>query len=471
MKDLKEFIIKYKYILLFILGFCLLYIRSSYNFKNPIVYAEEGVWLSDIMESGFRWTVINARSDYFTFFITGMIKFADVIDMELFKGNLSYIPYIFAVISYAFISFIAILPSLTFGDRLNKWGKLFLFFGIILLPMGHSATEIIGRVLQFHFYMWIMVFCLLIYRYDNKEKRKWLIVLTDLLILGCIATNPSVLLLVFVYALIELYNIVKKYINKKKINIKEMFALEFSKYSTWQMVIFFLAVLILGLIIIYKMTHAVMDFEEGGKVSNIVEFLIRSISYIFVWPFYDSLNIKTGIIVLILTIVFYLYNYILVKPNSKKLYAISTASLFAITLITLKSRFFLTNHLEHFTAFAVPDRYYILMNMTSLFPIAFIISDGFEKCRRLLKLEAYALMIFFIGVVIVNKNNVIIQHEDNYLDWFSGVTFEERMNNAYLNNSVKKGSKNENMDVYEVDIDPWWKMEVPVDRLKRSIGK
>ncbi len=473
MQEFKEFLDKYKFIFLFVLGIVILYCRNAYNLKNPIMYAEDGVWFSDIMKNGLGWSIVNSRSDYFVLLLATMLKFADLIDIVVFSSNLKYVPYIITIISYTFITLVAILPFLTLGKRVNNYGKLFLYFGILLLPMGTTNTEILGRILQSHFYMWIITFCLLVYRFDNKDKRKILLIITDILLLCTIATFPSVLLLVLGYALIEMFYIIKRNFydikmkkNEKRFNfnkIKSVIKTEFKKFSTWSLFIFCLLVFILGIVLLIKMNHSTMNFETGGNVYNIVEFLVRGMCYIFIWPFYDNLNIVSGSIIIIITLIFYIINYFFIDKKSKKFYLICLFSFFLITITTLVSRFYLTYHLVHFTIRSVPDRYYILMNMTSLFPIAILVSDWIKNKKIIKKVSTFIILGYFILLNMIYHEQ-IFQFEKNYMVWLSGMSFEERLYESYINNNL-----NEEKNCYIVEIDPEWKMDVPIERMLKSV--
>ena len=397
------------------------------------------------------------------------MKIADIIDIYVFSGNISYIPYILAIISYRYIVFVALLPSLTLGNRVNKWGKLFLFFGILLLPMGTTATEIIGKTLQFHFYTWIVAFCLLIYRYDNKNTKKISILLSDLLVLACIESFPIVLILVFIYALFELKDIVKKYFMNGRTfinNLRESITCELHKFSFKQMMVFFIIVGVLGIRLILKMKGYESPEPLHGTLDNIVEFLVRGISYIFIWPFYGKLNNVSGVIVLLLTCLFYIFGYIYINRESRKTYLISLGSFIIITLITVSTRFFLTRHLYQFTYQTVPDRYYILMNFTSMFPVAIIISDGLKRnSRKMIKLLGAVLIIYF-GVIFVINRNFIFQGKENRMPWLTNITFRERLNNSYASNRLSEDGKD-----YVVTIDPEWTMLVPRDRMEKSVNR
>lgn len=467
--ELKSFLRQYKYIILFLAGILILFVRTSYNLKVPTMYAEDGVWYSNIMHHGFLWTAFNSRQDYDVFLIAGLLKIADIIDYAIFDGDISFIPYIIAIISYCFISFVAVLPSITLGKRINKYGKLFLFLGILLMPMGTTATEIIGKTLQFHFYTWIIAFCLLIYRYDNKDKKRLSILLSDFLILICLEQFPIVVLLIFIYCLLELKRYYKSNFKNIKITwyrLKDAVRKELSKTSTKQFILFSLIAAVLAVRLLIKMAGYDAPDQGTGNQANIIEFLVRGMSYIFVWAFYDHLNLKLGLLILILTFMFYFIGYVYINKESRKTYIIAMLSFIGITIITLSSRFFLTDHLAHFTYRTVPDRYYLLMNYTSLFPISIIISDTFKQnSRKFIKLLGLFIIVYLIVTFMFN-NKLIIQGKENRMPWLTNITFKERLNDSYNNNKII----NDGSD-YLVDIDPWWTMEVPRERMLKSIEK
>ncbi len=87
MKELKIFLIKYKYIILFLLGIFLLFCRNAYNFMMPTMYAEDGKWLGQILASGTWSTLLHARGDYFVAIPILLLKLADIIDIVFGGGG------------------------------------------------------------------------------------------------------------------------------------------------------------------------------------------------------------------------------------------------------------------------------------------------------------------------------------------------------------------------------------------------
>ena len=87
MKELKNFFIKYKYIILFLLGIFLLFCRNAYNFMMPTMYAEDGYWFGRILTSGTWDTLLHARIDFFVAIPVLLLKLADIIDIVFGGGG------------------------------------------------------------------------------------------------------------------------------------------------------------------------------------------------------------------------------------------------------------------------------------------------------------------------------------------------------------------------------------------------
>ncbi|MCO4108943.1 hypothetical protein KGH51_21945, partial [Citrobacter freundii] len=73
-------------LVLFIFGVLLLVLRYTDPFLNPILYAEDGVWVGQGLSYGWINTVFHARSDYFTVYnILGL--YISTIISSFFTGN------------------------------------------------------------------------------------------------------------------------------------------------------------------------------------------------------------------------------------------------------------------------------------------------------------------------------------------------------------------------------------------------
>lgn len=449
MKKILLFLEKYKYVLLVLLGLIILYFRSAHNLFYPNIYAEDGAWLTNIWNEGYLQSVFTSRQDYFVFGLVSQLKIADFLCNIFFGGNIVYLPYTIAFVSYIFYICVALLPCFLLRKRLSKFSQIFLYFMILLLPMGITSNEIIGRILQGHFYIWFITFCLLAYRYDHKEENKYLIGIIDLGILACICTNPVVLIEIAVYILIEFYNILKKYYKKGIsyiVNIKRIISIPYCKH----LLLFCSILLIVGIILSVRMIgYQDLEVHNPANFDNTIEFLVRSLIYPLVFPFYNNLNNTVGILLLILMLVIYIVGYLFIDKKNRNFYLISIISTICITFIMLITRSYLTGSLLGYVEENIPDRYFLAMNISSLVTITIIISN--MKKSKVIHYLSLVLIIYCVSVYSVNYKKIFIYKQNKCLA-ITSITFKEQLKNAKFD---------EEKNYYVVEIDPWWEIEIP----------
>lgn len=442
-----KFFKKYYLLILFILGLLILYFRSAHNILFPNIYAEDGKWLANIWNRGTLWTILNARNDYLTFWLIIELKISDVICNLIYGGNIAYIPKTIYFVSLMSYTIIAMIPVLFLKKRLSKFAQLFLFFMILLLPMGNTSNEVLGRILQGHFFMWFIAFCLLIYRYDNKIEKKINTLFVDILLSTIVCTNPVVLIEIVVYFIIELFEIYKKNGNNiRNLNIKKILNDKYIK----QLLCFGLAIMMIGIFMVIKtINYKDLEVHNLPNYKNTIEFFVRSFLYPYIFPFYKNLNNIIGIILLLFMLTIYFIAYKKISEKNKKIYILSIVSTISIAVITFITRAYLTASLLGYSDNNIPDRYFMIMNISNLITPAIIISE-FNKT----KFTEYFCYIFlaYIACIYINYCEYIFIFDKNECLAITDITFDERLKNAKYDEKRK---------VYDVDIDPWWKIEIP----------
>ena len=439
MNSIKKHLSKYINVYLVVLGFVILLLRGYYNLETPIIYVEDGDWLSYMWQHGYLKTVFGVRGDYPVFWLVTLLKISDVLCTVLFSGNISYLPYTIFFVSTVCYIFVTILPFILLKDKFGKKACLLIYLSILLLPLGNTSNEILGRILQGHFFMWYIVFILLIYRYYNEKNLKKLLV-TDCFIISCLLTNPVVAIEIAAYILFSFY---KKFIKKEVFYNKK-----------YQLVIFLTS----GVLMLYLFIRMIIYKAEPVDViitsNNTIEFFVKSLLYPFVFGIYDSLNDYLSLILLFLMFIYYYFAYKKMKKETQTLFIISIASTLAITLIMYFTRSFLRGCLLGYKTANVPDRYFFLMNICNL--VTFSITFNAWNRSKLLKYFSI-LIILLVGVEYVNNIEMIFPKENKCLA-VSNVTFKERLNNSGYN------TQNGN---FVVEIDPYWKMEIPPYKMKK----
>lgn len=468
MNKVKKFVYDYRYILLFLLGMTIMILRSSFGLKYPSLYAEDGIWTSYLLKNGYSWTVLNARADYFPIVIVTMLQLAKTLSDIFTNGDISYIPIFSFYISCIYFTFVAMLPAMTLGKRINWIAKLFLFLGLLCIPLGNSYTEILGRTLQCHFYIWIIVFCLLVYRYDNKNNKKFLITLIDIALIPLIMTFPSVLLEYGIYGLIEIYDIIKKYFLKNRQSFKDKFKLmfksEIKKYHIKSLIISFIVIFLLSIYILMRMKNANMDFDTGFNYKNMIEIIIRVFIFNFVFGFYNKLNNPISVIIIILYASLIIYSFFKMENKSRSFYIISLLSFISIGIITLASRGSITFFQNGYSD-TYPDRYYMCTNAMALFPISVIVSEGFKNKRNVLKYIAIFMIVIMLINILLSFNNIFAL-SSNKTSWIKNKSLKDRIQESFNLDKRTEDGKN-----YIVDIDPEWTFEIPLELIDNSVKK
>lgn len=460
---MKNLIKNYYILILFFVALVVFMLRSSFVLNHPSFYAEDGIWTGLIFNKGAIWTILNARQDYYPITIVLMIDLAKHLSAIFFGNDISTIPVFLYFISCVFYSLVAILPVITLKKRLNKYARLFIYLGILLLPLGTSTTEVLGRTLQTHFYIWIITLCLLIYRYDHKTTNKFNIFIIDIALILLVPTFPSVLLIYGTYGLIEIYNIIYNYYfynrgyKEKRITLaktKEMFICELSKFHIKSLLISAFIILIFALKIFIRMKNSSMDFGSGMS-SNIIEIIVRTFIFPIVYGIYNNLNNQISLLIIIAFILFLVAGYFTIKKESRNFYIILLLAYLSIGVITITTRSSITLFLNNYQT-SYPDRYYMLTNAMMFFPIGVIISDWLIQSRQGLKIFAM-LIIFSVLFIAVFNYKKIFRLEKNDLPWITERDFKSQIIDSY-----NSDNRTNDGNYYIIEIDPEWEMSLPV---------
>lgn len=165
---------------------------------NPILYAEDGVWVGQGLSYGWINTVFHARSDYFTVYnILGL--YISTIISSFFTGNpLILLPQSIALVSFSFYSLIAVLVFNFSKRSCSLFISYSLYVLVLFLPLGSSQSEILGRLLQIGFYM--PVFSLCIFEYMRTSRSKLYSYMAAVMIFLAAATNPVVVPIIYLMA-------------------------------------------------------------------------------------------------------------------------------------------------------------------------------------------------------------------------------------------------------------------------------
>lgn len=331
---------------LLVLGMALLLTRNPDLLLDPIVFAEDGAWVGTGLTNGWLWTFVHARGDYFVTLNVAMLYLATQISLLITGNALQLLAESIVFVSLSFYSGIATLSFFVMRKAFPFLDSFMLYLLLLLIPLGFSQNEVIGRALQVGFYMPFLA-CLLIACRDSARSQYARAGL-DVLLITCAGTNPVVCVLIGAYLAWETF--------RRK-------SLVSSLQANW-----FLLVLLIGfMLLIVPRLGGRGGIPGDFNIDNFIEvFLGRAVIYPFIFPWYQSFNDLRTVTVFLLWLVVVVAGW----RSSRSVSARYLIILFGVSLpiydvITLAMRPGLTNFLSGYHT-SHPDRYLMGLNVFSI---------------------------------------------------------------------------------------------------------
>lgn len=137
---------KRMYFLLFIVGIFICFFRASYSVLSPVMYTEDGSWISALIENGLIDTCLKAKGSYLVVGNILLLQISWWLNFLFFGKNLAYLPIFVALVSFFYYVLLAFFPVWLLKRTLDIKARIFLYFAILCVPMGTSISEIYGRI-------------------------------------------------------------------------------------------------------------------------------------------------------------------------------------------------------------------------------------------------------------------------------------------------------------------------------------
>lgn len=373
------------YSTLFLVGVLFLFFRNPDPIINPVVYAEDGTWVALGLREGWISAFVFSREDYFVFLNTLLLYISSVISAAT-SGGIEHLPYAIAFVSYSFYSAFSLLAFITIKQVSSTVFAAFGFLLVLMIPLGSTQNEIIGRILQIGFFMPALAVMLFFWR-DRCESILNRVAI-DFAIFISAGTNPVVFVFAFVYFLHELFLNKFELVGVLKKNALLVFLLSA------------LAIAILPRLGGHGGIHGDL------VVNNLIEAVVsRSILFSFVFPWYGILS--NAICLLILSI-FILIIFVAIKASdsleAKKLIYAMVIAIAIYTLLAMLMRPGLTGILNQYRT-TFPDRYFMGINvLVSMLAVLSVSQLVFNVKTRMLGALVGA---FFIFVYIYGLSEIV----------------------------------------------------------------
>lgn len=417
-------------LVLFIFGVLLLVLRYTDPFLNPILYAEDGVWVGQGLSYGWINTVFHARSDYFTVYnILGL--YISTIISSFFTGNpLILLPQSIALVSFSFYSLISVLVFNFSKRSCSLFISYSLYVLVLFLPLGSSQSEILGRLLQIGFYM--PVFSLCIFEYMRTSRSKLYSYMAAVMIFLAAATNPVVVPIIYLMAFFDIFG-------------RKGWRLRIKSYLP-----LLVSLLIISLIIA-KNIHGQGGINLPPNYNNYIEMVFaRQILYPFVFPWYHELSDTISLIIFF----FYSSYCILCYSLSRNILAKHQILFVFISLViycaaTSIGRSGLSSILDGYST-TFPDRYFMGVNILSLILFVLCTAQLFSSIK--FQWVGSSVVALLLSIYAFNYNDIMQRNVDKQRIG-TIVTFQEQLCSSTL---ASDGYRK--IQIYPL---PTWSMSVP----------
>ncbi|MBK9441214.1 MAG: hypothetical protein IPN53_07825 [Comamonadaceae bacterium] len=415
-----------------------------------MLYTEDGTWSAGLINRGFWDMLFNAKEGHARYFVFGniiLLTLAQLANTALFGHDLSYLPHFVSFFSMLFYSVLAVAPIYLLRNVLVIEARILLWFLVLLVPLGDSSFEVLGRLSNIGFTFLFLAFCLLVWRrYSLHDDDRKCIVAADAMLFICANTNPLCYpLIAIAYSATALGH----WKSRGKPDVKVWFREYLTKFSIKSALT--LLSLLLAFFLWMLLREKGVDQALDGTIEskNLIEALIsRPILYPVIFPFYQLLDNKFSIFLVIFLLILILH---ISKKTVKEQFALISAVLILIvgSVVTVVSRPALTSILDAYRT-TFPDRYYYGLSLFVFVAIACSLSIGFcFKKNNYQRNVANASAGIFISLYLSNSFYLF---EFSKTHWYDPpiATFQDDVKRAY-----RKGAEpNAGKIMYRVDLHP-----------------
>ncbi len=427
------------------IGLIVLYLRNAHSIFVPVLYAEDGFWSAGIINHGFFYMLFNARPDYFVFGNVLLIALAQLTNAIFFGYNLTYLPHFVSLYSILFYATLAVAPIVLLRGVLCIEARLILWLLVLLIPLGDSSYEMLGRLNNIGYAFLFVTYCLLIWRrhFLQSALRKQIIVV-DLALFICANTNP------LCYPIIAIalgYDALHNWLVNGRPRVHFWLKEYMKSFSTRSAIVLLIMLFLMGLWILVRELRGVSPLAGEIVLRNVPEMIVaRSFLYPIIFPFYTNLNNMASSLLLIIVIVTV---FLLAKGLLRERFILISATvvLVACTAITLLSRPGLIGIMgDYITSF--PDRYFYGLNL--LFYLVFVsaLAASFGTDRNSWRRISANTLAGGIIALYVGSTTFMFEYSKPRFVHLPETTFREEVRKAYIEGRLGPDRKGYNVALH-----------------------
>lgn len=174
-------------------GAGMLCLRDPHSFFVPILYTEDGLWMASLFNRGFVHTLIHAKggeTPYLVVLNILLLEAAKSLNELVCGASLARLPHFVSGLSMLFYAVLAAAPVFLLEPFLARPARALLWMLVILMPLGDSSFEVLGRISNIGFGALFLSVCLLARRRALVASAGWRVAAIDAGVLLCATTNP-----------------------------------------------------------------------------------------------------------------------------------------------------------------------------------------------------------------------------------------------------------------------------------------
>lgn len=428
-------------------GLLILYLRNAHSIFVPMLYAEDGTWSAELINRGFFDVLFNVRPDYFVFGNVLLLTLAKFSNTLFFGHNLTFLPHLISLYSMLFYTVLAMAPIILLRGVLRIEARLLLWLLILLVPLGDSSYEVLGRLNNIGHALLFFVFCLLIWRrYYSQDASRKQIIATDVTLFVCANTNPLCYPLIGIFFGIDAW----QHWNSSGRPTVHFWGKQYlSAFSARSALILLAMLFFMGLWILVRVSGETSPMAGKIVIPNIPEMIAaRTLLYPIIFPFYSHFNNGASVLLLLIVIVVL---FLLTKDIQREKFTYVSAAIVLATgvAITIVSRPELTEILDHYRT-TFPDRYYFGLTLFVYLVIASALSVGFST--NIYNWRRMGANTLAGGLVALYAGNgaFLFEFSDPRFSYLPKVTFLDEVKTSY-----RKGASEDTHEIaYKVAIHP-----------------
>lgn len=420
------------YLLLLLGGTVILCLRDLQFISTPIIYGEDGFFLSRQLDQGILKTLFATRgggvNDFSNTGVYLCIWLAQRINMLLNGYSLAAYPFWAGVTADLYIAFTAVAGYRAFELLCGKKAGIAAYAAVIFMNLGGSAAEVLGRPLNTAFLWTATVAFLLMIQYEEDNGFS-----VKSLLIGAVCLVGA---FTFPVCFLEISGFLAA------------MSWRCAKDKAWQKRVFGNLLLIVTLAIGLFMLPRLLTSEGLGiaytyKPEGAIEFyLARHILFFLAAPFYTMLSDPFTIVLTILYMTVVLWAAVIRVKKTKSLF--NSYTVFAALALgtCFASAFMRRTMTQIFGTYAgsYPDRYYYACNILAFMLFAYAGCVVIERCHR--EKLATGLCAAMICLLLINPH-LFSFTEPNY-----GILYGEGGFTHTLAESCREAVENaENVDL------------------------